>query len=160
MAQRLSSSTLLWWPGVCRFRSQVQTYIPLIKPCWGGIPHTEQRKTDTNVSSGTIFLKQKEEDWQQMLAQGQSSSQKKKQTNEDAAVAILGEVSQPHDFSTTPLRQLLQSQMAQWSLLPGVTNSENLTTISRVSLRPKRQKVFQGEATGTFQGKTQERALQ
>ena len=27
-----------------------------------------------DVSSGTIFLKRKEEDWQQMLAQGQPSS--------------------------------------------------------------------------------------
>ena len=32
----------------------------------------------TDVSSGRIFLKQKEEDWQQMLAQGKSSSAKKK----------------------------------------------------------------------------------
>ena len=31
----------------------------------------------TDHSSGTIFLKQKEEDWQQMLAQDQSPSQKK-----------------------------------------------------------------------------------
>ena len=30
----------------------------------------------TDVSSHPIFLTQKEEDWQQMLAQGQSSSQK------------------------------------------------------------------------------------
>ena len=30
------------------------------------------------VSSVTIFLKQKEENWQQIIAQGQSSSQKKK----------------------------------------------------------------------------------
>ena len=33
-----------------------------------------------DVDSGTIFLKQKGEDWQQMLAQGQSSSPNK-QTN-------------------------------------------------------------------------------
>ena len=38
-------------------------------------------KTGTDDSSGTIFLKQKEEDWQQMLAQGQSSSQKQNQKN-------------------------------------------------------------------------------
>ena len=31
-----------------------------------------------DVSSVTVFLRQKEEDWQQMLAQGQSSSTKKK----------------------------------------------------------------------------------
>ena len=48
---------------------------PLIEPCWGSIPH----KTEEfwlGVSSVTIFLKQKEEDWQQVLARGQSSSQK------------------------------------------------------------------------------------
>ena len=32
----------------------------------------------TDVSSATVFLKQKEEDWQKMLAQGQPSSPKKK----------------------------------------------------------------------------------
>ena len=35
-------------------------------------------KIDTDVCSATIFLKQKEHRWQQMLAQGQSSSQEKK----------------------------------------------------------------------------------
>ena len=33
----------------------------------------------TDVSSATTFLKQKEEDWQQMLAQGQSPSPKRKE---------------------------------------------------------------------------------
>ncbi|MPX07482.1 hypothetical protein C0133_08905, partial [Moraxella catarrhalis] len=37
----------------------------------------------TDVSSGPIFLKQKEEDWQQMLAQGQSSSPKKKERKKE-----------------------------------------------------------------------------
>ena len=46
---------------------------PLIKLCCGGDPHTKQRKTGTDVSSGPLFLKQKEEDWQQVLAQGQFS---------------------------------------------------------------------------------------
>ena len=31
-----------------------------------------------DISLGTVLLKQKEEDWQQMLAQGQSSSPKNK----------------------------------------------------------------------------------
>ena len=48
---------------------------PLAKPHWGGIPH-KMRKVGTDVNSATIFLKQKEEDCQQMLAQGQSFSQK------------------------------------------------------------------------------------
>ena len=36
------------------------------------------QKRGTDVSSVTLFLKQKEEDWQQISAQGQSSSQEKK----------------------------------------------------------------------------------
>ena len=40
-------------------------------------PNIKQRKTGTDVTSATIFLKQQEEDWQQILAQGQSSSKKK-----------------------------------------------------------------------------------
>ena len=31
--------TLLWWPGVHGFRSQVWTYTLLIMPCCGGIPY-------------------------------------------------------------------------------------------------------------------------
>ena len=53
------------------------THTPLIKPCCGSIPHIIQRKIATEVRSATVFLKQKEEDWQQMLAQGESSSPKK-----------------------------------------------------------------------------------
>ena len=49
-----------------------------------------------DVSSGTVFLKQKGEDWQQMLAQGQSSSPKKKksqkrQTGHRLMVTLWGE---------------------------------------------------------------------
>ena len=47
---------------------------PLVKPRCGSIPH-KIKEDSTDVSSATIFLKQKEEDWQQMVAQGQSSSQ-------------------------------------------------------------------------------------
>ena len=54
------------------------TYALLIKPCCGRVPHKKQRKLGTDVSSGTMFLKQKEEVWQQKLAQGQSFSPKKK----------------------------------------------------------------------------------
>ena len=63
--------------GQPRFSSRVQTYTICQWPCCSGDPHTKWRKTGTDVSSGTIFLKQKEEDWQQMLAQGESSSPKK-----------------------------------------------------------------------------------
>ena len=42
-------------------------------------PKYKIEEDGTDVSSATIFLKQKEEDWQQMLlAQGQSSSPKNK----------------------------------------------------------------------------------
>ena len=41
--------------------------------------YIQKIKIGINVSSGTIFLKQKEEDWQQMLAQGPSSSSKQKE---------------------------------------------------------------------------------
>ena len=62
--------------------SQVQTpgadLAQLVKPRCRSIPHTKERKIGTDVSSATIFRKQKEEDWQQMVAQGQSSSQKKR----------------------------------------------------------------------------------
>ena len=35
-----------------------------------GVPHTKWRKTGTDVSSEPVFLSKKEEDWQQMIAQG------------------------------------------------------------------------------------------
>ena len=55
----LSSHTLLWQPRVHGFGSREQTCTPLIKPCGGGIPHTKNRRRLA-----------------QMLAQGQSFSQK------------------------------------------------------------------------------------
>ena len=48
---------------VHRFGSQAQTCTLLITPHCGGVPHTNWRNTGTDVSSVTIFLKQKEEDW-------------------------------------------------------------------------------------------------
>lgn len=51
-----SSRAPLRQPRVRGFGSWARTYAPLI------IPHTKQRKTGTDRSSGTIFLKQKEED--------------------------------------------------------------------------------------------------
>ena len=59
MAQWLSSCALLWWPRVRGFKSQVWTYTLLIKPCFGGVPHTKWRKIGTDVSSGTVFLTKK-----------------------------------------------------------------------------------------------------
>ena len=68
---------LLWWPGFVGSNPRCGP-TPLIKPRCGGVPHTKQRKIGTDVSSATIFFKQKVEEWQQMLPQGQSSSPKKK----------------------------------------------------------------------------------
>ena len=53
--------TLLRWPRVCRFGDQVWNY-STHQPCRGGIPHAKWRKIGTDV---------------QMLAQDESSSQKK-----------------------------------------------------------------------------------
>ena len=41
------------------YGSQVWTYTTKQWPCCGGDPHTKQKKIGTNVSSRTIFLKQK-----------------------------------------------------------------------------------------------------
>ena len=68
--------TLTRQPGFC---SWAWTYTTRWRPCCGGDPHIRWRKIGTDVSSGRIFLKpKKEEDWQQMLAQGKSSSAKKR----------------------------------------------------------------------------------
>ena len=49
---------LLWWPRFTGLDPGCRP-TPLIKPCCGDIPHTKQRKTGTDVSSGLICLKQK-----------------------------------------------------------------------------------------------------
>ena len=81
MAEWLSLHALLWQSRVCRFRSWVWTYILLIKPCCGGIPHRRTGMTynwDIQPCTGALGREKKEEDWQQMLAQGQYSSPKNK----------------------------------------------------------------------------------
>ena len=50
---------------------------------WQHPTYKKHRKIETDISSGTIFFKQKEEDWQQMLAWDQWSSPKKKKQNEE-----------------------------------------------------------------------------
>ena len=57
VAQRLSLHVLLWWSRVRWFGSRVWTYTSLVKPCCGRCPTYR---------------------WARMLAQGQSSSKKKK----------------------------------------------------------------------------------
>ena len=73
LAQWLSLCALLKQPRVCRFRSQAQTYTPLLKPCCGSVPHTKyyhrcqlranfqvkRGRLATDVSSGPIFLNNK-----------------------------------------------------------------------------------------------------
>ena len=61
VVQWLGSRTPFWLPGVHEFRSWVQTYTVLIKPCCGGIPYTKQRKVGIDVSSGPIFLTHKKD---------------------------------------------------------------------------------------------------
>src|SRR3712207_8849451 len=77
MIRRPPRSTL--FPYTTLFRSQAWTYILLIKPGHGGIPHKIEEDWH---SSGPIFLKQKEDDWQRILAQGQSSSTKERREKE------------------------------------------------------------------------------
>ena len=79
MAAWLSSRTLLQRPRVHRFGSWVWTYTPLIKLYCGSISHRRTRMTynyDIWLCAGALGRKEKKEDWQQMLAQGQHSSQK------------------------------------------------------------------------------------
>ena len=59
VVQWVSSCALLLWPTAHGFGSQVWTYVLLIKPCCGGVPHRKQRKMGTDISSGTIFLSKK-----------------------------------------------------------------------------------------------------
>ena len=66
VAKWLSSHALLRWPKVRWFGPWAQTYALLIEPCCGSIPYTKSKKIGTDVSSATVFLKQKKkEDWQQ-----------------------------------------------------------------------------------------------
>ena len=78
VAQQLSSHILLRWPGVHRLVSRVQTYTPLIKPCCGRRPTYKVEEDEHECQLRASLPQQKEEDWRQMLAQGQSSSKKKK----------------------------------------------------------------------------------
>ena len=49
--------------------------------------HMQNTGRLAQIGSGTILLKQKEENWQQMLARGQSSSPKSKKQNKPASHA-------------------------------------------------------------------------
>ena len=80
VAQQLSSrAPLLQCPGVQGFGSWVWIQHNSSDLAVAA-SHIKYGKIGTDVS--LIFLKQKEEDWQQLLAQGQSPSQKKVFTND------------------------------------------------------------------------------
>ena len=70
VVQALSEHVSLQWPRVHQFGSRVGTGHHLPSHAVVGIPHIKWRKMGTDVSSGPVFLSKKEEDWQQMLAQG------------------------------------------------------------------------------------------
>ena len=79
VAEWLSAHIPLQWPGVHWFGFRAWTYALFIKPCCGGIPHRTRVTYNQDIQLCTAALGReiKEEDWQQMLAQGQSSSPKK-----------------------------------------------------------------------------------
>ena len=78
---------------------------------WKCPTYKKQRKVGTDVSSGTILLKQKEEDWQQGLVQGQSSSPKTNKQKELPFFSLM-HMSVEKEIPTVerhkPLNQILQ----------------------------------------------------
>ena len=63
MAEWLSSHTLLQWPRVSPVQILGTDMAPLIKPCWGGIPHATARRTHnwkyTTMYRGALGRKRK-----------------------------------------------------------------------------------------------------
>ena len=70
VAQLLSSHVPLQWPEVHQFGSRVQTYTTLIKSCCGRRPTYKVEEDGHRCQLRASLPQQKEEDWQQMLAQG------------------------------------------------------------------------------------------
>ena len=94
-------------------------------PCCGSDPHTKWRKMGTDVSSGIIFLKQKEEDWQQMLGQGQSSSPRKKRKKDEKDKGVASRTWQlPLAVIFTHLGSSPGTFFLSFSLQPGIQHSE------------------------------------
>ena len=76
MARCLSSCTPLWWPRVSPVQILGADMALLIRPCWGGVPHSTTRGThnyNIQLCTGGLWEeeeeKKKKEYWQQMLAQ-------------------------------------------------------------------------------------------
>ena len=59
VVQQLSLHVPLQRPGVCWFRSQVQTWYRLASHAVAGIPRIKWRKMGMDVSSGPVFLSKK-----------------------------------------------------------------------------------------------------
>ena len=107
-----AQASQVWIPGT--------DVAPLVKPCCGSIPHEIERKIGTDVGSATISLKQKkEEDWQQILAQGQSSSPKKNKTT------FLNLTTMPVQEKTYPMIIELVRQMLQRDCYQGGSLSQS-----------------------------------
>ena len=70
VAQQLSSCLLFWQPRVHWFGSHVRTYAPLITPCCGRRPTYKIEEDRHRCQLRANLPQQKEEDWQQLLAQG------------------------------------------------------------------------------------------
>ena len=70
VAQQLSLHILLRWPRVCWFRSRVQRYTLLVRPCCGRRPTYKVEEDGHGCQLRASLPQQKEEDWRQMLPQG------------------------------------------------------------------------------------------
>ena len=70
VAQQLSAHVPLQGPGVHQFGSRAQTWHKLGKPCCGRCPTNKVEEDGHGCEPRASLPQQKEEDWQQMLAQG------------------------------------------------------------------------------------------
>ena len=71
MAQWLKACVLLQRPVVCRFGFRVRTWHHLASHAVVDVPHIKKVEEDGHgCELGASLPQQKEEDWQQMLAQG------------------------------------------------------------------------------------------
>ena len=86
MVQRLSVHVPLQGPGVHRFGSQMWTFPPLIKPGCGRRPTYKAEEDGHGCELRASLPQQKEEDWQQMLAQGYRSSKRKRKEKKKGGI--------------------------------------------------------------------------
>ena len=76
IVQWLGSHALLWRRRVLPVWILGEDLAPLIKPCRGGVPHSRTTRIynqNIQLCTGELWREEEEKnDWQQMLAQGQS----------------------------------------------------------------------------------------